>query len=286
VPTGWVPVDEGDARVWVPPNWSLWSGKVCSSGAPLAAVVSLGELAQSSCRAMGERVFALPAQSVSLVPLAGRNQRSHYRMINGYRVYAANAAKPEPVWHLYDVPQLGVRIALRGSLTRRILDSIAPSARRVALAFAARLPPTNFRNVVVAGVAMSIPRSWAVTDHSPPCSSPQSELVVPPVHPGMSGALSCPGIGPATDSGALSDGAELGNRPSDITTGDRGRLIVVLHRGATTITVYAGYGDAVPSALEVFIRRTGSPTTHILALGLGRDGRVAGGVLASIRAVS
>ena len=73
------------------------------------------------------------------------------------------------------------------------------------------------------------------------------------------------------------------------------RVISVLHHGTTTISVYAGtsvmanVSSFSPSRLfletvDVFVRRDGSPTWDVLTLGLGRDGRVAGGVLASLRA--
>jgi len=285
VPSGWVPVDEGDARVWVPANWSLSSGSVCFSAASVTPTVSLGQLAQSSCRSMGESHFALPAESVSLIASPNRTAGARYRMIHGYRVYAANAAKPDPAWLVYDVPQLGSRIALRGSLARRVLDTLAPSARAVALAFAPQPPRTNYRHVIAAGVRLSIPPGWRITTDGPVCSLPNDELVIPPVRPDLSGPPSCPGLGPGTVAGAVIDGGALNNRPSDQTTGDADRLLTVLHHGTTTITIYAGYGE-IPAALEVFIRRNTSSTTHILELGLGRDGRVAGSVLASIRATT
>jgi len=57
-----------------------------------------------------------------------------------------------------------------------------------------------------------------------------------------------------------------------------------LHHGTTAIAVYIHATD--PNALDLFVHRAGSNVTHVLTLGLGRDGRVAGGVLASIRATT
>jgi hypothetical protein len=54
-----------------------------------------------------------------------------------------------------------------------------------------------------------------------------------------------------------------------------------LQHGTTTIAIYAE--DANPNALNTFVHRAASTITHILTLGLGLDGRVAAGVLASIR---
>ncbi len=63
-----------------------------------------------------------------------------------------------------------------------------------------------------------------------------------------------------------------------------GHPIATLHHGTTTITVFADEYD--PNALDLFVHHAGSNITHVLTLGLGRDGRVAGGVLASVRAVT
>ena len=140
---------------------------------------------------MGESNFELPAESVSLIPSTNRTPAAHYELIHGYRVYAANATKPHPAWHVYDVPELRSRIALRGPLAPRILDTLAPSARNVALTFASQPQQTNYRDVVEAGVRLSIPPSWKVTTTAPTCSWPSSELVVPPVHPGLRRLRSC-----------------------------------------------------------------------------------------------
>jgi hypothetical protein len=61
-----------------------------------------------------------------------------------------------------------------------------------------------------------------------------------------------------------------------------GRPVITFNHGTFTITVYADPSN--PNALDLFVRHAGSSITHVLTLGLGRDGRVAGGVLASIRA--
>jgi hypothetical protein len=52
----------------------------------------------------------------------------------------------------------------------------------------------------------------------------------------------------------------------------------------TTITVYTD--DGYLDALDLYVRTSGSKITHVLTVGLGRDGRVVGGVLASIRATT
>jgi hypothetical protein len=57
-----------------------------------------------------------------------------------------------------------------------------------------------------------------------------------------------------------------------------------LQHGTTTIAIYAE--DANPNVLNLFVHRAGSAITHVLTLGLGRDGRIAASVLASIRATT
>ena len=61
-------------------------------------------------------------------------------------------------------------------------------------------------------------------------------------------------------------------------------LDATTHDGTTTIRVYGDRGN--PNALDLFVHKTGSKITHCLTLGLGRDGRVAGGVLASMQATT
>ena len=130
---------------------------------------------------------------------------------------------------------------------------------------------------------MSIPRSWTVlTPNQLPCSWPSSYgapalldiqpgIVVPP----------CPML-PPTAATAVHDGVYSYTSGSQFAPQPTGRSIAVLHHGSSTVTVYAEQSD--PDAVDVFVRRAGSSTTHALTVGLGRDGRVAGGVLASIEA--
>jgi hypothetical protein len=60
------------------------------------------------------------------------------------------------------------------------------------------------------------------------------------------------------------------------------RPLIVLHHGASTVLAYAdadGRND-----VEVVVRRSGSAMGHELIVGLGRNGRIAGGILASLEA--
>ena len=59
-----------------------------------------------------------------------------------------------------------------------------------------------------------------------------------------------------------------------------GHPLATLRTSEQQIAIYAEPDD--PNALDLFARHVGSPTTHALLLGLGRDGREAAGILASI----
>jgi hypothetical protein len=60
----------------------------------------------------------------------------------------------------------------------------------------------------------------------------------------------------------------------------------VVRHGSTTVTVYPGSRGVSLDTVNVFVHRAGSKVTHVLTVGLGRDGRTAGGVLASIDATT
>jgi hypothetical protein len=284
VPRGWAPVDYGAARVWAPANWSVADGNACSGGTSVSDTVSLGQLAQAPCRALGTTTFVLPGEAVSLIPLTSQHVGTAFRVVNGYRVYPANASKPDPTWRLYNVPQLGVRIALRGRLAPTILDSIAPSARTVALAYAVLGPPSNYRSIAEDGVSLSIPQTWTVTSDPLPGASSNSVLVVPSTHPSPDAGPSSPIVPSADAADVVAGGASLSQRPSR--TGDvYGHRIATLVHGSTVVKIYDGYGD-VPNAVDISIRRGSSPILHVLHLGFGRDGRTAGGILASLQATT
>ena len=92
--------------------------------------------------------------------------------------------------------------------------------------------------------------------------------------------MDCPHI--RTAARALHNGAYLFLPNTHFAPSPNGHPIATLQNDETKITVYGAYND--PNALDLFVHLEGSSITHVLTVGLGLDGRVAGAVLASIRA--
>ncbi len=197
-PPGWEPVDAGDARVFVPGAWNVEAAGTCIGGS-FPGMASVGKLAQQGCTPASE--WPIPPQAVSLFALAERPTGTPTLTVHGYAVYRLDRGTRDGVWTRYAVPQLGTEIAVHGSLSDRVIATLAPAARKVALAHATQ-PIADGRVVATDGVKVTVPVSWSVTTPSSwPCDS-------------------------------------------------------------------------------------GSRNRHVLQLGLGRNGRVAGGVLASVEAIS
>jgi hypothetical protein len=178
-----------------------------------------------------------------------------------------------------DAPQLRARIAAYGNLHTEILDSLGPSARAIALDPAYESVPNNWRSLDQHGVALSVPPSWSGPTSEPwGCGEWPSApgLYLPEPFTG-----DC-GIATPTPATATHDGIALFLPSPDARHSPTGPPITTLKDGTTTVRIYTEPDD--PNALDLYVRKSGSTVTHILTLGLGRDGRIAGGVLASIRA--
>ena len=172
---------------------------------------------------------------------------------------------------------------MHGSLSRRILDTLAPSARTVALDPAYEKIPNGWHAVTENGVSLSIPPSWTIATPNFFCASPVSDSTLLFVKPDI-GVAPCPAPAP-TPAAALKDGVTLYLPPHNrYAPSPTGQPIATVQHDKTTIAIYTETDDQ--NALDLFVRKTGSKVTHVLTLGLGRDGRVAGGVLASIRATT
>ena len=63
---------------------------------------------------------------------------------------------------------------------------------------------------------------------------------------------------------------------------ERQRQTRISRHGITDITIYSEDND--PDRFAIYVHRDGSKVTHVLTVGLGRDGRVAGEIIGSIQA--
>jgi len=288
VPAGWVPVDDGDARVFVPSDWMFLvrpqgNPVICTSSAP--GVISLGSIPFAGCRSLIPS--SLPSQMIAIVPPSHTYPGQPSITIHGYRVY--NDTSPirySIAAYIYDVPQLNMSIASYGTLSSRVLDTIAPSARKVALAFANEAVPNGWHAITKDGVSLSIPPSWSVSTLAVSCGNTASDsglflvpAILTPCGSCICGPTGPPTIPPNQNGVSLYETAHNYYAPSPT-----GASIATLHHGPTTITIHQEANS--PLTLDLFVRKAGSTITHILTLVLDREGRVAGGVLASIRATT
>ena len=277
VPAGWAPVDEGNARVFVPGGWTLETKGACIGGTA-GGIVSVGGMLNMSCDQVTP--IALPAQAIAIIPSTRTHTTRPSLTVHGYRVYAVPSRMPR--WKLFDIPQLRIRIATHGTLGPRIVHTLAASGRSVALDPGYAVVPHAWRGVERDGVSLSIPRSWKVVSAHLLCGGPigSSQLVL--IDAKILFAP-CPyRIPKAAD--AAYDAADLyltAHNPN--APRPTGHAIAHVQHGTTTITVYP---EADPTSLDLFVRRAGSPITHVLTVGLGRDGRTAAGVIASIGATT
>ena len=272
--------------MWVPSEWIVEAKGSCIGDPSAAGMVIIGKLTQASCDPSGQ--YPIPRQTVALVPSSRSYTDPPSLTVHGYRVYDGNR-HGKTLRIVYDIPQLHVIIATRGTFGNRILESLAPSASKVALDPAYQAVPSNWHAVTEDGVSLSIPPAWLVATppnlgcggwlSSDPSRRPELLLIKPRL-----GVLNCPFI-LATAAEAAHDGVYLYLPPNNhFGPSPTGRPITTLQHGATTIAVYPD--DSDPNALDLVVRKDGSSRTHVLKLGLGRDGRIAAGVLASIEATT
>ncbi len=281
VPGGWVPVDAGNARVFVPAVWNLSAQGSCFGG-PVTGIVSVGVMPMAGCSPADQ--YPVPENAVAIIPTSVPPPAAEKpTLVHGYRVFLADEGGL--LWSVHVVPELGVKIETRGDLQEKILATLAPSARKVALESAGDATPAG-QAYDGDGLKMTIPSSWAVTLPSGyPCYGFRDSSGAPElerIRPGIA-VPSCPPLFP-TAATAVGDGMDLFTS-ADAFAPEPGKTpIAVLRHSETTVRVFAG--SSYPNTLDLFVQRAGSSTVHVLTLGLGRDGRVAGGVLSSIEATS
>jgi len=251
-------------------------------------MIGIGELPPGNCTPASE--WPIPTQAIALTSLSMTQTGGPSFSVHGYHVYtAAPSQNAAAIWTFYDVPGLGVRIAAHGTLGLRVVDTLGPSARLVSVIVPVSVPRA-WHSVKTDGILLSMPRSWkivspALMDCAQWIGSFNNEPELVRIKPNILPAGSCaPSIPTAVDA-VHSDVVIVYVLPHNIYAPTRhARPIIILHHSPTAITIYAAAYD--PNALDLFVHKTGSTITHVLTLVLGRDGRVAGGVLGSVRAVT
>jgi hypothetical protein len=202
------------------------------------------------------------------------------QVVHGYRVF--NMKSRYSGWALYDIPTLGVSIATRGSLGRRVLATLGPSALAVALDAANKAPPQTWRSITEDHLALRVPPNWTVRITNSMCETGAEVYVVRPG--GLTGCHSGPGgppIGPPSGT-TMWIYQSAANDPFPASQAEQ--LVATVHHGSTTVSISWVTSATGPSeALDLHAHRAGSRTTESLTLALGRNGTVPGGIIGSIR---
>lgn len=253
LPHGWTPVDYGDARVWAPPDWAVVFGN-CEQRA--AGFIETDVSHDHSCQRASPLVTfdALTTLTIHAPPV---------EKINGYQLFAVATDR-------YAIPDLHVMMTARGSTSQRVLATLGPSSRAVALHYRAA-PIANSRAVTHAGVIVTVPARWHVIDISgKPIACPDSRL----------NATVLVGNGTGGPPGCAADVSFVTPPEGSVQIGDSGPLTSV-----TTIRNPAWFfAPWATLVLELSVR---VDQHHVVPIqtGLGRDGRVAASIIASIRAL-
>jgi len=166
-PSGWVPVDLGDAQISVPANWeSVYDDRLCDWEAAPGDVVVNPPSPPISCPAS---IRGQPSTIVILERLAhGAASSKSALTINGIVVRLVGVSQPKCIGCMsittYLVPSLGVQIAVSGSLASRVLHTLTRSPRDIALA-PGRAPaiPSSWHRVSFDGVSAAVPDGWMIT---------------------------------------------------------------------------------------------------------------------------
>ena len=188
-PSGWLPVEDGNAQISVPGSWSLVTGGAASCG-PSTAVVILGD--GTWCPpGMGETTT--PGTSIvtlSTMETQPKEGKEPSAVVHGVPLYAPSVS---PV---YVVPSLGAELAFSGPPQPLVLQTLTASPRAVALAPGP--PPSvprSWRWISFDGLRFAVPPTWALNRqaHAPPCGT---DIVLPQagvtLARGSALAVSCP----------------------------------------------------------------------------------------------
>ncbi len=271
VPKGWVPVDVGAVRVWVPPA-SIFG---CQPGGRCVGRTII----------LRDRPSDHTGQFVSIrTPVSTASNGEPSATINGYPVWATGVSRIQPptgssaapvTMRTYEVPALRAVITVSdGADASRVWRSLAPSARTVVLSSTKQPAATsNWRTIVDRGVSFLVPRSWRVVEASgmTPCRGAPAHSVTIGQYRGP--FPSCPAFG--TSGGVASTRIDristvanfTGDPPPSQTVRIGGRLL-------------REWTDLAAPTTTVVITVDG---VHGIQFDLGADGRVDAAIIASLR---
>lgn len=154
-PSGWIPVNYGDAQLSVPSNWVVDIGPCPGPGSgtlylhgPEPGYFCQAEPVDLNQAWIYPLVSPLPSQEVPTVI----NGIDVYSLIEGY-----------PAFGGYAVPSLQIQVEAQGPLANEVLETLTHSPRAVALApGSSPALPNSWRRLSYGGLSVAAPRSWPV----------------------------------------------------------------------------------------------------------------------------
>lgn len=281
-PPGWSPVSYRDAQVSVPSSWLVENGRYrpCGFSRP-PGIVYLGASAagQSPVRTTCPRAGGV----VSMAPLSV-SARAAWRAnaeING--LPAARHVSPAGALR-YQVPALGLVLAVRGPLAGRIVATLTRSPLSVVLAPGpAPAVPVSWRWFRFGGIAFAAPAGWAVRRTGLLAGCPYEELTADtvqlrnvPILPGVPIGLECNYVPPTAGVRAGKPGIAVGT----------GLKVRVSHgrcfslQGMRACQVSYQYAS---SLLDLVVYPPGRARPDTVLIGLAGTGATARTILDSIR---
>jgi hypothetical protein len=191
-PSGWVPVEYGDAQVSVPADWEIGYDVGC----PMATApgeIFVGITGRATCYAGA----GVPYVVVGSLPRSSPSSSPPKHTINGITVWGRTYSDG---YGEYDVPELGVQITLHGKIALAVLATLTRSPATAAVAAGpAPSVPKSWRWVTAGSVRFAVPAGWPTsrTDVEGPGCGRQgivapSDMVVLDSDTYSAVAISCP----------------------------------------------------------------------------------------------
>ena len=276
-PRGWIPVDFGDARLWIPPTWKVVRAGDCPADSR-AGWMSLGLSGTEGLCGSGTATLTISTLSES-VP-AGSDRRT----INSFAVFHSRTGL-----HQWSAPALHVFVLTSDATSERVLNTLAPSARRVATHTAAQPVRAGWQRVTYNGITFAAPESWPTlfTKTEPICRPfTPSQISAGKEAPGFDCLYHRPSYLPR-------DGLQVDGNSTEIpepncnthcaafSLSPEGPGVDVSgHEGGPIWVRAIDGGPGAPPVLDVIVALHGN--MQLVQIGLGRDGRVANAILHSI----
>jgi hypothetical protein len=163
---GWVPIDDGNVQISVPPGAVISTGACPSPGAPVTVHLSPPPAGVFNCP-----FEPVGVTTVTIEPLPAGTSTAGLSSsrVHGVTVFP-NFGSPGSGAEL--VPSLGAEVQASGPEASAILGTLTTSPRTVALSGGHAPPvPGSWRRVTFGGLSVAVPTSWPV-QHAPVVGTP------------------------------------------------------------------------------------------------------------------